>query len=132
MYCTFCRIANKDIEVSIIYEDESVMAFLDSEPINEGHVLIIPKEHYLDADEMPKELLLNISEISQKVIKAIKTAYEPSGYSIMQNGGIFNDVGHYHICMFSHVIKNDGFYWCYSDSIFKVSKDVAKMIIENL
>ena len=46
--CIFCDIANKKLETNIVYEDETVMVFLDNDPINEGHVLLIPKEHYLD------------------------------------------------------------------------------------
>ena len=41
--CIFCDIANKKLETNIVYEDEMVMAFLDSDPINEGHILLIPK-----------------------------------------------------------------------------------------
>ena len=52
MNCVFCKIVNGEILSNLIYEDESIMCFLDIEPINEGHVLIIPKNHYLDADEI--------------------------------------------------------------------------------
>ena len=41
--CVFCDIANKKIEVSVVYQNNNVMAFLDYEPINEGHILLIPK-----------------------------------------------------------------------------------------
>ena len=44
--CIFCDVANKKLETNIVYEDEMVMVFLDSDPINEGHILLIPKEHY--------------------------------------------------------------------------------------
>lgn len=36
--CVFCDIANKKIETSVVYENNNVMAFLDYEPINEGHI----------------------------------------------------------------------------------------------
>lgn len=44
--CVFCH--KEWLSTDIIYEDELIMAFMDMEPINEGHVLIVPKEHYLD------------------------------------------------------------------------------------
>ena len=82
--CIFC---NKDqIKTDFIYEDEQVMAFMDMEPINEGHVLLVPKKHYLDADEMPDELLAHLMIVSKKIVKALKEIYQPNGYSIMQNG----------------------------------------------
>ena len=42
--CVFCKIVNKEAPSNIIYEDELVCCFLDIDPINEGHVLIVPKE----------------------------------------------------------------------------------------
>ena len=52
--CIFCHL---DDLKTVIYEDDIVKAFLDIAPINEGHVLLIPKTHYLDTDEMPDEVL---------------------------------------------------------------------------
>lgn len=129
--CLFCDIANKRIETNIVYEDEIVMAFLDCDPINEGHVLLIPKKHYLDVDEMPIEVLAHIMGISQKVVKAIKKIYQPDGYSIMQNGGEFNDVGHYHLHIFPRY-KNDGFGWKFSDDEYEHTERVATLIHNNL
>lgn len=84
--CIFC---NKENLISdIVYEDELVMAFMDIEPINEGHVLLIPKEHYLDVDEIPDEILSHLMIISKKIVAALKEIYKPDGYSIMQNGGM--------------------------------------------
>ena len=50
----------------------AVMAFLDIAPINEGHIILIPKEHYLDADDISNELFHHLMEISKDLIKAIK------------------------------------------------------------
>ena len=122
--CVFCDIANKKIETNIVYEDEMVMALLDCDPINEGHVLLIPKEHYLDVDEMPVDVLKHLMEISQKLVIAVKKLYRPDGYSIMQNGGMFNDVGHYHLHIFPRY-ENDGFGWTFSDEVYNSSKEVA-------
>ena len=69
---------------------------MDMEPINEGHILLVPKEHYLDVDEILSHLMI----ISKKIVSVLKEIYRPNGYSIMQNGGEFNDVGHYHLHIF--------------------------------
>ena len=53
MDCIFCKIASGEKSCLRVYEDELVVAFMDIDPINEGHVLLIPKVHYLDVDEMP-------------------------------------------------------------------------------
>jgi len=70
MDCVFCH--KEKLVTDIIYEDELVMAFMDMEPINEGHVLLVPKEHYLDVDEMPDETLSHLMIISKKIVVALK------------------------------------------------------------
>lgn len=129
--CLFCEIANHKTKASVVYENENVMAFLDINPINEGHVLIIPKKHYLDADEIPDELLYEITAVSKKILIAIKKLYKPDGYSIMQNGGQFNDIGHYHMHIFPRYIM-DGFGWTDSGKKQDSSDRVAAKIRENL
>ena len=125
--CIFCDIANKKLETNIVYEDEVVMAFLDCDPINEGHILVIPKEHYCDIDEMSVEVLRHLMEVSKKLVIAIKKTYQPDGYSIMQNGGMFNDIGHYHLHIFPRY-KNDGFGWIFSNEVFEHSEKVAEQL----
>ena len=125
--CIFCDIANKKLETNIVYEDEMVMAFLDSDPINQGHILLIPKEHYFDIDEIPAEVLRHLMEVSKRLVIAIKKTYQPDGYSIMQNGGIFNDTGHYHLHIFPRY-ENDGFGWTFSDEVFEHSEKVAEQL----
>lgn len=125
--CEFCNIASEKINVSVVYENSNVMAFLDYEPINEGHILLIPKEHYLDVDELPSELLAEIMYTSQKIVKALKSMYKPNGYSIMQNGGMFNDLGHYHLHIFPRY-SGDGFGWTASERKFDFSREVAEKI----
>lgn len=43
--CIFCRIAGRETEASIIYQDERVTAFMDIHPVNPGHCLVIPNGH---------------------------------------------------------------------------------------
>lgn len=59
--CIFCN--KENLSAGIVYEDEYVMAFMDIEPINEGHGLLITKEHYLDVDEIPDELLAHLMSV---------------------------------------------------------------------
>lgn len=123
--CVFCH---KDkIITDFIYEDEKVMAFMDMEPINEGHVLLVLKEHYLDIDEIPDDILAHLIIISKKIVLALKETYNPNGYSIMQNGGEFNDVGHYHLHIFPRYI-GDGFGWTYGNDRKDVNADIAQKI----
>ena len=127
--CIFCN--KENLSTGIVYEDEYVMAFMDIEPINEGHILLITKEHYLDVDEIPDELLAHLMSVSKKIVATLKKTYHADGYSIMQNGGKFNDIGHYHLHIFPRY-ENDGFGWTYGDEPKAVSSEIAKTIRENI
>lgn len=129
MGCVFCH--KEELVTDLVYEDALVMAFMDMEPINEGHVLLVPKEHYLDADEIPDETLSHLMLVSKKIVSAIKEIYKPEGYSIMQNGGAFNDVGHYHMHIFPRY-SGDGFGWTYGEDAKAVNSEIAKRIREKI
>ncbi len=127
MDCIFCH--KELLSTDIVYEDELVMAFMDINPINEGHVLLVPKEHYLDADEIPDETLSHIMLISKKIVIALKEIYRPEGYSIMQNGGAFNDIGHYHMHIFPRY-SGDGFGWTYGEFQAIARSETTKRMCE--
>lgn len=131
MDCIFCKIVKGELPVNLVYEDDLIMCFLTIEPINEGHVLIIPKNHYLDTDEIPTEIVSSMMVLSKKIVKVIKEKYSPDGYSIMQNGGEFNDIGHYHMHVFPRY-KGDGFGWTFSDKKHDFSQGIAKELKEML
>jgi histidine triad (HIT) family protein len=100
--CIFCRIAQKQVSASCVYEDEKVMAFLDIRPLNEGHTLVIPKAHYENIFDVPQELTAYIHGITKQVAIAVKKATNADGISIIQqNGKAANqDIPHLHV----HVI----------------------------
>ena len=85
--CIFCRIALKQALASCVYEDENVMAFLDIRPLNEGHTLVIPKEHYETIFEIPEELNACLHRIVKRVFFAVKKAAKADGISIFQQNG---------------------------------------------
>jgi len=129
--CVFCEIAKKRMEAEIVFEDNYVMAFLDSDPINEGHILLMPKDHFLDVDVMPEYMLHHLMDISQQMVAAIKKTYRPDGYSMMQNGGMFNDIGHYHLHIFPRY-KGDGFGWMMGSGRPTADNKIAQKIISNI
>ncbi len=102
--CIFCKIVKKEIPASIVHEDEISMSFLDINPVNEGHLLIIPKEHFPymieTPDEMIKKLFLKSKELMPAVIKGAEAEYV--ALSI-----VGTDVPHFHIHLIPR-LKSDG------------------------
>ncbi|AUS07438.1 HIT family protein [Laceyella sacchari] len=108
--CTGCNIIKNLDPAKIIYENHLVICILDIDPVNEGHALIMPKQHYKELTDMPTEVLHSMMDASVVVSNAIKSCFSPHGVMVWQNGGAFNDLDHVHI----HVIprfKDDGFTW---------------------
>ncbi|EHP86141.1 HIT family protein [Methanotorris formicicus] len=106
--CIFCKIVSKEIPAKIIYEDEDTMAFLDINPRNRGHTLVIPKKHYETLDEMPDEEMAKLMKTIKKVIEILKPL-NFDGYNIVNNNKPVagQEVPHVHF----HIIpryQNDG------------------------
>ena len=97
--CIFCKIVKKQAPASIIYEDETVMAFLDIRPLNLGHTLIIPKAHYVDIFNVPEDQLSQIHKVAKQVSLAVKKATNADGISIIQQNGkaAGQDIFHLHV-----------------------------------
>ena len=66
MECLFCKIINKEVDTLKLYEDDTVMVIMDAYPNVDGHVLILPKQHYDTFKEIPNDVLVHINEVSKK------------------------------------------------------------------
>jgi len=85
MNCVFCDIIAKKIPSHIVYEDDTVLAFLDIKPVNPGHVLVVSKEHHADMLETPAHLLSDMILVCKKVGDAVLEAVEADGFNIGVN-----------------------------------------------
>ncbi|BFT95241.1 MAG: HIT family protein [Minisyncoccus archaeiphilus] len=100
--CIFCKIIRGEIPCYKVYESRDVLAFLDINPINRGHVLVIPKEHYKDVFEIKEDLLVEVVKVSKMIATRLKDFYLADGVDIFQANGEAGEqtVFHYHM----HVI----------------------------
>jgi histidine triad (HIT) family protein len=83
--CIFCKIINGEIPSSKVYEDDKVYAFLDINPINKGHTLVIPKKHSTDMLEDDDEDLKAVIHVSKNIAKAVMTAVNADGFNLGVN-----------------------------------------------
>ncbi|WP_422657514.1 HIT family protein [Paenibacillus sp. EC2-1] len=134
MECLGCRIVNQLVPVNMVYENSHVVCVLDIAPFNDGHILILPKKHYVDVDEIDVETMAAIMNASSRLSKLLKKVFRPDGITICQNGGLFNDLTHYHM----HVIPRyigDGFSWSEPKEEFKTGRnltEVKSLLVEQL
>jgi len=95
---------------NLIYQDDDILIALDIDPISEGHVLILPQKKYIDLDELPFQVLVKIMTAAKTYVALLGETYNPAGFSMMQNGGDFNDIGVFHLHVFPR-FHNDEFNW---------------------
>jgi histidine triad (HIT) family protein len=107
--CIFCKIVAGEIPCFKLYEDAETLAFMDINPVHDGHCLVIPKTHSANVFEIMPEDFAAAARTAAKVAKAVNAAVQPDGINLMQaNGeGAGQSVGHFHL----HIIPrrmNDG------------------------
>jgi len=85
MDCIFCKIIAGQIPSVIVYEDEKVLAILDINPVNEGHVLVMPKMHAENLEEVSGQDLTAVILAVQKLGSAVKRGLGVSGYNVTEN-----------------------------------------------
>lgn len=100
MECIFCKIVKGEIPSYKLYEDDTVLAFLDINPYNPGHTLIVPKKHTLDITTIDNEELMHIMDVAKKMAKLLTEKLNCEGYTLIQNNGFVQEVKHFHL----HVI----------------------------
>lgn len=99
MDCLFCKIIEGSIDSFTLYEDEIVKVFLDAYPDAPGHLLIIPKKHILDLDDMDSNTWNHIFQIIQKMKKRLEEKLHVDGVTLIQNNGMVQEIKHFHLHM---------------------------------
>ncbi len=107
--CVFCKIRDGQIPSFKIHEDERTVTFMDINPLNSGHCLVVTKAHAATIFEADVEDLVAAMAAAKKVALAIREALKPDGLNILQANGAaaFQSVPHFHL----HLIPrwaNDG------------------------
>ena len=109
--CLFCKLASGKGETSYVYTDEKCAAFLDIQPINPGHLLVVPRGHYKSLEDVEPEVAAHVMKIAVKLARAIRASEVRSqGVNLLLASGeaAGQEVGHFHL----HVIprfSGDGF-----------------------
>jgi histidine triad (HIT) family protein len=98
--CLFCKIAGKELESDVVYEDDHILAFRDIDPQAPIHVLIIPKMHVATSNDFRAEHAPVLSELLLTAAKIARDqGVEESGYRVVMNcqEGAGQSVFHVHL-----------------------------------
>jgi len=107
--CIFCKIVAGEIPSFKLFEDEATLAFMDINPANEGHALVIPKEHAPDLYAVSDEALARTAVTAKRVAAALARTLNPDGLNIVQCNGAAaaQSVMHFHVHVLPRV-TDDG------------------------
>lgn len=96
MDCLFCSIINKEIPAKTVYEDDNVIAFLDIFPVADGHVLVVPKKHYVELKDMPKNEIADLMLVINKLYPIVESVTKCDGIHLLENYGCSQEIKHVH------------------------------------
>jgi len=107
--CVFCKIRDGQIPSVTIDEDERTLTFMDINPLNAGHCLVVTKRHAATLFEAEPDDLAAVIVAAKRIALGIRAALEPDGLNLLQANGAaaFQSVPHFHL----HLIprwKDDG------------------------
>ena len=109
--CIFCEIGDGKSESSKVHEDEICLAFMDIQPVNPGHVLVVPKVHFKDLSDLPADIGAHLFQITQRIALSLpKTEVKNEGidFFLAHGEAAGQEIFHVHL----HIIPRftgDGF-----------------------
>ena len=108
--CIFCDIVRGTSPASWVYQDDTVVAFMDIQPITQGHMLVVPREHAVLITDINETAAMRTFRVARKLAAVARHTLGASGINIivMDGEAAYQDVPHFHV----HVIPRyprDGF-----------------------
>lgn len=101
--CIFCAIVARTAEASIVFEDESVVAFMDLNPVTPGHLLVVPRKHAVGLEDLDKATSSHVWSVGHDLSRAIRRSVmrcEGINTLLCDGAVAFQTVFHFHL----HVI----------------------------
>ncbi len=86
-HCIFCDIVGGAAEVSVCYEDADAIAFMDIQPVNAGHVLVVSRQHFEGFLDLPRELGTHLFDVAMQLAPAIRKVSGSDGMNVVVSSG---------------------------------------------
>ncbi len=114
--CVFCKLLSRELEVSLIHQDDLCFAFMDVQPVNPGHVLVVPNRHVSHLADLKEDEGAQMFHVAQRLAAALrKSGVKCEGVNFLLADGeaAGQEVFHAHL----HVLpryRGDGFGFVFS------------------
>ncbi|WP_062076753.1 HIT family protein [Demequina globuliformis] len=116
--CVFCSIVADPSRDHVVWEDADVLAFMDINPVTDGHLLVVPKEHTVGLTDMPPALAGKVMQVAQELARALRASEvrcEGVNLFFAEGEAALQEIFHSHLHVFPR----------YPDDGFEISADWA-------
>ena len=96
--CIFCKIVAGELPCFELYQDQATLAFMDINPVHDGHCLVIPKAHYPSVFDIDAEAITAAARVAARLARAVDATLKPDGLNLIQSNGsgAAQSVPHFH------------------------------------
>jgi len=85
--CIFCKIVAGEIPSSKVLETDEAIVFMDINPVNRGHILVVPKGHAANLADLPDDQAAHVGSLLPRLCRAVRSAANADGFNVVVNGG---------------------------------------------
>lgn len=126
--CIFCKIIENELPSKTIYEDNNIKIIMNINPISNGHLLVLPKKHIVDINDIDNETVQNsLNIIKNKIYPLLKEKLNCDGLTIAQNNEYGQEIKHYHIHLIPRY-NNDNIDFKYDKNNIKDIEEIYNTI----
>jgi len=95
--CIFCKIIKGELPSKTFYEDEKIKVIMNIDPITDGHLLVLPKQHQVNILDIDNDLIAYSFTKIKELYPTLKAKLNCSGLTICENNELGQDIPHFHL-----------------------------------
>ena len=96
--CIFCKIINGELPSKTVYEDDLIKVIMNINPNTNGHLLVLPKEHYINIMDISDEVVTHsLKVIRETLFPLLKERLNCEGLTLAENNELGQEIKHFHI-----------------------------------
>ena len=127
--CLFCKIIKGEIPSRVVYEDDIIKVIMNINPNTNGHLLILPKEHYTNLIDTPNEVISHSFDVVRETLyPLLRDKLGTEGLTIAQNNFLGQEIKHYHLHLIPRYPNDNADFTYDKDKLMEVEEAYNKLM----